>query len=83
MIGRAAELAVFAARLAQAEQSHGQVVGIVGGPGIGKSRFVAEAMRLAQDAGFAYGGECEAYGVNTSYLVWQPIWRQLLRPAAG
>ena len=78
MIGREAELAVFAARLALAEQGRGQIVGIVGGPGIGKSRFVAEAMRLAQDAGFAaYGGECEAYGVNTSYLVWQPIWRQL------
>lgn len=78
LIGRQAELAVVSARLHRAVKGEGQVVGIVGGPGIGKSRFVAEAMHLAQQQGFvACGGECEAYGVNTSYLVWQPIWRQL------
>ena len=30
-----------------------------------------------------YAGECEAYGVNTSYLVWQPIWRGLSRNRPG
>ena len=78
MVGRQAELATFRARLAQARQARGQVVGIVGGPGIGKSRFVAETIHMANADGFAaYGGECAAYGLNTSYLVWQPIWREL------
>ncbi len=31
---------------------------------------------MATEQPFAiYGGECESYGLNSSYLVWQPIWR--------
>ena len=51
---------------------------IEGAAGIGKSRFVSEIIHMTHQRDFAvYGGECEAYGVNTSYLVWQPIWRGL------
>ncbi len=57
---------------------HGQVISLVGEAGLGKSRLVAEAVHQAHERGFSvYGGECESYGVNTSYLVWQPIWRAL------
>ena len=78
MIGRAQELATVTARLALARSGRGQIVGILGSAGIGKSRFIAELVHLAYQQDFAvFGGECEAYGVNTSYLVWQPIWRGL------
>ncbi|MEZ4660196.1 MAG: tetratricopeptide repeat protein [Caldilineaceae bacterium] len=55
-----------------------QLLGIRGEPGLGKSRLAAEILRLGAAQGFAlYGGECESYGANSSYLVWQPIWRGL------
>ena len=41
-LGRARELATLEAALAQVESGRGQVVGIVGEPGIGKSRLLAE-----------------------------------------
>lgn len=76
MIGRQAELAQVAEKMTLAAQGHGQVVGIIGEAGIGKSRLVAEILRLGTEHRFAtYGGECESYGTNSSYLVWQPIWR--------
>ncbi|MCB9158514.1 MAG: hypothetical protein H6644_01435 [Caldilineaceae bacterium] len=51
-------------------------------------------LRLAGDDGFRiYAGEGTSYGVNSSYLAWQPIWRRLFavtpdgtatqRPRAG
>lgn len=76
MIGRQGELALVAEKLALAAQGQGQIVGIVGEAGIGKSRLVAEIIRLGAAQQFAlYGGECESFGMNSSYLVWQPIWR--------
>src|SRR5262249_48827178 len=44
-VGRARELATLQALLAQAEAGQGQVVGIIGEPGLGKSRLVAEFRR--------------------------------------
>jgi AAA ATPase domain len=41
-VGRAHELAILHERLAQAERGQGQVVGITGEAGIGKSRLLAE-----------------------------------------
>ncbi|MCB9125704.1 MAG: tetratricopeptide repeat protein [Caldilineaceae bacterium] len=76
MIGRRAELDTALHKLAQAAAGHGQVIGIGGEAGIGKSRLASALIEAAQQQGFAiYGGECESYGVNRSYLVWQPIWR--------
>ena len=63
-------------KLELALQGHGQVIGITAEAGIGKSRLVAEAIRLAHRRGFAgYGGACESSGTNTAYLVWKPIWQ--------
>lgn len=78
MIGRRAELDTALDKLAQAAAGHGQILGIGGEAGIGKSRLAAALIAAAQEQGFAiYAGECESYGVNSSYLVWQPIWRAL------
>lgn len=43
---------------------------------MGKSRLVAEVMRHTHTLGFAiFAGECESYGTNSSYLVWQDLAR--------
>ena len=79
MVGRQAELATAAEKIAAAKQGRGQILSLVGEAGLGKSRLLAEIIGVAMAAGFTvYGGECESYGVNSSYLVWQPIWRGLL-----
>ncbi|MEZ4713402.1 MAG: tetratricopeptide repeat protein [Caldilineaceae bacterium] len=84
MIGRQDALAQAAAKLALAAAGQGQLLGIRGEPGLGKSRLVAEILRLGAEQGFAlYGGECESYGANSSYLVWQPIWRGLFALDGG
>ena len=42
---------------------------------MGKSRLVAEVIRLARRKGFGgYGGACLSDGVNTPYLSWKTIW---------
>ena len=79
MVGRQAELQHFGAWLTAAQQGNGRIISVVGGAGIGKSRFIAAGTRPARARGFAvHGGECEGYGHNASYHVWQPIWRDLL-----
>ncbi len=45
-VGRDGELRLVTDRLATAARSQGQVIGIVGEPGVGKSRFVYELTRL-------------------------------------
>jgi predicted ATPase len=77
MVGRKAELDLAASRLETAIEGHGQLVGIRGVAGIGKSRLVAELIKLANSRNMmGLSGECQSYGTNTSYLVWQNIWRQ-------
>ncbi|HEU4324306.1 MAG TPA: adenylate/guanylate cyclase domain-containing protein [Roseiflexaceae bacterium] len=76
LIGRDAELRLLAAALAEAHSGYGRVVGIQAEAGLGKSRLISEAVRLAhQQHLVGYGGACHALGANTPYLVWQPIWR--------
>ncbi len=76
MVGRQAELQLVRDRVAEAKAGRGQFIGLTAEAGMGKSRLVAEIIRLAGEAGLTgYGGECQSYGRNISYLVWQPIWR--------
>jgi adenylate cyclase len=78
MVGREAELALIEQKLELALQGRGQIVGITGEAGIGKSRLVAEVVRMTGDRQLAgYASECESYGTHTSYLVWRAIWRAL------
>jgi len=76
MVGREAELSLMREKLARVLQGQGQLIGITAEAGMGKSRLVAEAICLANELDLTgYGGECQSYGTNTSYLVWQNIWR--------
>ncbi len=77
MVGRATELAIAAAKLdTLLVAQQGQLLGIVGEAGIGKSRLVAEIIQLANAHWLiGYGGECHSYGTSSNYLVWQPILR--------
>jgi predicted ATPase len=78
MVGRAAELALIGEKLDLALAGHGQVVGVSAEAGMGKSRLVAEVIRLARRKGLrGFGGACQSYGTNTPYLVWGPICRAL------
>jgi adenylate cyclase len=86
MVGRTEQLAQLEQLLADVAQNQGQIVGLVGEAGIGKSRLVAEVLRLVKERGWeSHLGACESYGQNSSYLVWRPIWRNLfaLDPAAS
>lgn len=76
MVGRTDELARIGEKLDLALQGHGQVVGISAEAGMGKSRLVAEVIRLARHRGLrAFGGACQSSGTNTPYLVWGALWR--------
>jgi len=76
MVGRQEELALVDEKLRLALQGKGQVIGITAEAGMGKSRLVAEIIRLARKRGFVgYGGAGQSSGTNTPYLVWRTIWQ--------
>ncbi|MFN8482379.1 MAG: tetratricopeptide repeat protein [Anaerolineae bacterium] len=80
MVGRAEEVAIAEQKLHLALDGKGQVVGITAEAGMGKSRLAAEIIHRANDLGLAgLAGECQSYGTNTSYLVWQGVWRGFFR----
>ena len=75
MVGRDAQAALLSSRLAQARQGQGQVLRIVAEAGMGKSRLVAEGIRLALRGGFiGYGGGSSSDGVHTPYRAWHAVW---------
>jgi len=68
-IGRDDALAALRGPLAKMEAGHGQVVGVVGEPGIGKSRLVYEFRRSLGDRQVSYlEGRCLSYGGSVPYL---------------
>lgn len=76
MVGREVEMNLIHQKLKEVLEGHGQIVSIVAEAGMGKSRLVAEVIRLTNDyQTVAYGGECQSYGTNISYLAWHSIWR--------
>ncbi|HEY5649988.1 MAG TPA: tetratricopeptide repeat protein, partial [Acidimicrobiia bacterium] len=79
MVGRERELELIEERLERAIRGERSIVGISADPGLGKSRLVAEVLRRlnAADRRVAYG-EAQAFGRNTSYLIWRTPWRTLL-----
>ncbi len=78
LVGREPELALINAKIEAALCGRGQVVSMVAEAGIGKSRLVTAAVERAEILDFVtHAGECESFGINSSYLVWQPIWRTL------
>ena len=80
MVGREEQLTLIDEKLSLTSSGIGQVIGVLGEAGVGKSRLIAEGIHLASEGGLtSFGGECESYGQNTSYLVWQPIWRAFFK----
>jgi predicted ATPase/class 3 adenylate cyclase len=78
LIGREHELALLREAVDRARRRIGQVVELVGEPGIGKSRLVEELKLLA--AGFAQlEARCGQYAASAPYFPF----RSLLRPLAG
>jgi predicted ATPase len=56
--------------LRQVESGHGQAVGLVGEPGIGKSRLLAEFRRQVTDGRVTWvEGRCLSYGTAIPYLL--------------
>jgi class 3 adenylate cyclase len=68
-VGRKAELALLNAALAKARQGQGQLVTVMGEPGIGKSRLLFEFRHsLPRDEVSVLTGYCQSYGTDTPYL---------------
>ena len=68
-VGRATEMQTLEAALARAESGHGQVIGIVGEPGLGKSRLCLEFVEQCRGQGLqVFEAHCPAHGKNIPYL---------------
>jgi class 3 adenylate cyclase/tetratricopeptide (TPR) repeat protein len=69
-VNRENELAILNNFLRQVENGHGQAVGLVGEPGIGKSRVLAEFRRQVTDGRVTWvEGRCLSYGTAIPYLL--------------
>jgi class 3 adenylate cyclase/DNA-binding winged helix-turn-helix (wHTH) protein/tetratricopeptide (TPR) repeat protein len=79
-VGRAREMALLQERLAHVQDGRGQVVGIAGDSGIGKSRVLEEFCRSLVGKRVTYcAGHCLSYGNTTPYLPVLDLLRQLCR----
>jgi class 3 adenylate cyclase len=69
-VNRESELAILSNLLRQVESGRGQMIGIAGEPGIGKSRLLAEFHRqIGPGRVFWVGGRCLSYGTQIPYLL--------------
>lgn len=76
LVGRELEIAQLTDKMNLAQTGKGQIVGIVAEAGMGKSRLVAETIRLSREKGFrGYGGACQSGGISIPYLAWRTIWQ--------
>src|SRR5439155_1657212 len=68
-VGREVELALLGRALAQADQGHGQIVGVVGDPGVGKTRLCREFIHsLRSDDWLIVRTVAASHGKSTAYL---------------
>jgi len=69
-LGRQRELETLQALLDEAEHGRGQVIGLVGEPGVGKSRLLYEFQRSIAGRHITYlEGRCASYGRNVPYML--------------
>ncbi len=67
-VGRQTELEQMQQALAQATAGHGQIVGVMGEPGLGKSRLVYEFKLLSQSGGLILEAYSVSHGKASPYL---------------
>jgi class 3 adenylate cyclase/tetratricopeptide (TPR) repeat protein len=68
-VGREAELAVLRQALMWAQRGHGQMVALVGEPGVGRSRLIYEFTQRQPPPGWRIlEGRAASYGEDTLYL---------------
>jgi adenylate cyclase len=78
MVGREAEMQLIEQRLDLALRGQGQLVAVAAEAGMGKSRLVAEVVRMAGRRGVpVLSGECLSHGSSISYLPWHSLLRGL------
>ena len=83
-VGRRLDIDVLHSRLASAVRGHGQVIGIVGEAGIGKSRLLFEFRQsLAGEQATYLIGRCVSYGSAIPYLPVLDILRRNFRLAGS
>jgi class 3 adenylate cyclase len=69
LVGRADEVAVLEGALSRAVSGYGQVVGVVGDPGVGKSRLCQEAVDRWRTQGVVIAeAHCPAHGKALPYV---------------
>lgn len=70
LVGREWELAALTAMLDRSISGHGCVAGVVGPPGIGKSRMVGEVASLAEARGLqVFSTYCESHTTDVAFQV--------------
>ena len=75
-VGRDAEMRILETALARARDGHGQVVGVVGDPGLGKSRLCLEFAARCRAQGLpVYEAHCPAHGRNIPLLPMLELFR--------
>lgn len=83
-VGRRRELALLEELWRESAAGRGQVVGITGPPGVGKTRLVHELRLRLERLGAAWlRGACESFGRRTPYLPLEQILRDALRLESG
>jgi len=83
-VGRQRELDHLMHCYDQAKRGQGQVVGIVGEPGVGKSRLLLQLRSVLPQGEYSYlGGECHHYGDTVAYLPILDILRAYFGIEAG
>jgi tetratricopeptide (TPR) repeat protein len=79
-VGRQQELHFLTDRFAAAARGHGEIVGVAGAAGLGKSRLLIELRQALQGSGATVlEGHCASHGAAMAYL---PI-REVVRGALG
>ena len=80
LVGRERDMATLQALLLEVEDGRGQVVGIVGEAGLGKSRLLYEFRQQVQGSSLTYlAGRCLSYAQATPYFPLMDILRQVCR----
>jgi class 3 adenylate cyclase/tetratricopeptide (TPR) repeat protein len=77
LLGRGEELGLIDQQIDRARAGNGSIIEISGGPGMGKSRLVEEAIRRHPDFR-AITARCEEYEASTPYFPFRSIIRTVL-----